>query len=505
MTYLKEVSRKECALEQQALSSSALSSPALSSSAPLAQLLSHLPENDLAVFGHAPVRSRPYPQWPIFDERDILAVTQVVQSGQWGGAPFPGPQTAKFAEAFAEMQVNADHPRREEIKAVPMANGSITLEVALRAAQIGWGDEVIVPAYTFQATATAPIAAGAIPVIVDIDPDTYCISPTAIEAAITQKTRAIIPVHLGAQVADMDAIMAIAQKHNLVVIEDCAHAHGAQWNRQGVGTFGDFGSFSLQSSKILTAGEGGVLLCKNQALADRATSIINCGRLPQSKGEPEAIAVEVSSGVSPIDQLLRQFLQFSGQEPTFSLGTNYRMSEFQAAMGCVALERFEEQVCERAITLDYLESQLSEVPGIRLLKQDSRHTKRSFYRYIFAINPDLFGATHKEVCLALHAEGIPCTPGYTALHRCTLFQPTQSRLAVPNAYPEHFDYSQLSLPQSEKACEKEAVWLDESVFRAGQQGIDDVITALKKVQRSARILSAAKATFLSMVSAQGCM
>lgn len=468
---------------------SALSASELSASELLNQMLTQLPENDLAVFGNAPVRSHPYPSWPVSDERDILAVTQVVQSGQWGGAPFPGPQTQKFAQAFAAMQAGGNSSTR----AVPMANGSITLEVALRAAQIGWGDEVIVPAYTFQSTAAAPIAAGAIPVIVDVDPKTYCISSAAIEAAITDKTQAIIPVHLGAQVADMDAIMAIAQKHNLVVIEDCAHAHGAQWRGQGVGTFGDFGSFSLQSGKILTAGEGGVLLCKNQELADRATSIINCGRLPQSE------ANEGSN--SPIDQLLQPFLQFGGQEPAFSLGTNYRMSEFQAAMGCVALERFDQQVSERAIALNYLESQLGDVPGVRMLKRDTRHTRRSFYRYIFAIDPDVFGATHQEVCLALHAEGIPCVPGYPALHRYALFQPTRSQLAVPSAYPERFDYSQLSLPEAEKACEREAVWLGESVFRAGEKGVDDAIAALKKVQRSAAILSTAKSAFLSMVSA----
>ena len=429
MTYLQETFRQETSGQKTASNQQARSSSVL-----LAQMLSHLPENDLAVFGHPPVRSHPYPTWPISDERDILAVTQVVQSGQWGGAPFPGPQTEKFAQAFTAMQVNVDHPDRDTIKAVPMANGSITLEVALRAAQIGWGDEVIVPAYTFQATAAAPIAAGAIPVIVDVDPSTYCISPAAIEAAITEKTRAVIPVHLGAQLADMDAIMAIAHKHSLVVVEDCAHAHGAQWNGQGVGTFGDFGSFSLQSSKILTAGEGGILLCKNQTLADRATSIINCGRLPHSEVGLEVGPAASEAKLSPIDQRLQQFLQFSGQEPAFSLGTNYRMSEFQAAMGDVALERFEQQVRERAISLDSLESKLREVPGIRLLKRDTRHTKRSFYRYIFAIEPDIFGARHQEVCLALHAEGIPCHPGYPALHRYALFQPTSSRLAVPSAY-----------------------------------------------------------------------
>ena len=192
---------------------------------------------ELALFGGTPVRQDPYPAWPVSDERDIAAVTAVIRSGQWGGFPYPGPQSRLFAQRFAEMQGGQF--------AVLMANGTITLEVALRAAGVGWGDEVIVPAYTFQATATAVIAAGAIPVMADVDPETYCLLPQAIEHKLTPRTRAIIPVHLGAQMADMDAIMALAERHNLIVVEDCAHAHGARWRERGAGTFGHFGSFSF--------------------------------------------------------------------------------------------------------------------------------------------------------------------------------------------------------------------------------------------------------------------
>jgi L-glutamine:2-deoxy-scyllo-inosose/3-amino-2,3-dideoxy-scyllo-inosose aminotransferase len=174
--------------------------------------------SELAILGGPRTRTEPYPEWPVWDQRDIDAVTEVIKSGRWGGYPYPGPKTAELAKKFAEMQGGG--------YAVPMANGTVTMEVALRAAGIGWGDEVIVPAYTFQATASAPMAAGAIPVIVDVDPDNYCIDPGQVEKAITPKTRAIIPVHLGSNMADMDAIMALAEKHNLIVIEDCAAAQG---------------------------------------------------------------------------------------------------------------------------------------------------------------------------------------------------------------------------------------------------------------------------------------
>jgi dTDP-4-amino-4,6-dideoxygalactose transaminase len=412
--------------------------------------------------GGTPVRVEPYPAWPVHDERDITAVTAVIESGRWGGYPYPGPQTAEFTRRFAEMQ-GGDY-------AVAMANGTVTMEVALRASNVGWGDEVIVPAYTFQATAAAPMAAGAIPVIVDVDPETYCIDPKAVEAAIASQTKAIIPVHLGAQMADMDAIMEIAERYDLVVIEDCAHAHGAKWRGRGAGTIGHFGSFSLQSSKILTTGEGGVLLCRTAELAARAASVIDCGRAHAE------IAPHAEGGKA------------------LTLGANYRMSELQAALGNVALERFPEQARQREEMVGYLEESLSEIPGIRLLKRDPRHTTRSFYRYIFAVQPEISGAEHDVVCDALAAEGIPCWVGYEAMHHYELFQPDLSRLPVPSAFPERFKFDEMDLPEAERACEHEAVWLDESVFRAGRQGVDDAVAAVAKVQANAAKLAGMAAT-----------
>jgi dTDP-4-amino-4,6-dideoxygalactose transaminase len=329
--------------------------------------------SDLAALGGTPVRSEPYPDWPVYDERDIQAVTDVIKSGRWGGYPYPGPQTAEFARRFAEMQGGG--------YAVPMANGTVTMEIALRAMNIGWGDEVLVPAYTFQATAAAVMSAGAIPVIVDVDDQTYCIDPKSAQAAITPQTKAIIPVHLGAEMADMDAIMELAEKHNLIVIEDCAHAHGAKWRGRGAGTIGHFGSFSLQSSKTLTTGEGGVLLCHTAELATRAASLIDCGR--------------------PHDQA----------EKLYTMGANYRMTELQAALGNVGLERFPEQAKQREAMAAYMDESLSEVPGVRILKRDARHTTRSFYQYVFAIDPEVFKVKNDVFCYALEKEGIPCEIG----------------------------------------------------------------------------------------------
>ena len=406
-----------------------------------------------ALLGGPNSRQDPYPAWPVHDERDVEAVTQVVRSGRWGGFPYPGPETARFAERFAALQ-GGGH-------AVPMANGTITMEVALRAANIGWGDEVIVPAYTFQATAAAPMAAGAVPVIVDVDPATYCMDPAKVEAAITTRTRAIIPVHLGAHMADMDAIMAIAERHDLIVIEDCAHAPGSMWKGRGAGTIGHFGSFSLQSSKTLTAGEGGVLLCRTPELAVRAASIIDCGRPKDPEG--------------------REFTQ----------GSNYRMTELQSALANVGLDRLPAQIAEREPMAAYMDDALGAVPGVRVLRRESRQTTRAFYRYVFAVDPDTFGLEHGAVCDALAAEGIPCWVGYEAMHHYTLFQPQTTRLPVPSAFPDYFRFDEMHLPEAERAAEREAVWLDESIFRAGRVGVDDAIAALQKIHAAAGDIRAA--------------
>jgi dTDP-4-amino-4,6-dideoxygalactose transaminase len=413
---------------------------------------------ELAILGGPKTRTEPYAQWPVWDQRDIDAVTEVVKSGRWGGYPYPGPRTAELAKKFAEMQGGGF--------AVPMANGTVTMEVALRASGIGWGDEVIVPAYTFQATAAAPMAAGAIPVIVDVDPNNYCMDPKAAAKAITPKTKAIIPVHLGSNMADMDAIMALAEKHNLTVIEDCAHAHGARWNGRGAGTIGHFGSFSLQSSKTLTSGEGGILLCRTEELARKVMAIIDCGRGHEGEGGSEG-------GASPL------------------MGGNYRMTEFQSALATVGVERFPEQAKEREQMAAYMDEALSEVSGVRVLPRDPRHTTRSFYRYIFAIDPKVFGVEHDVLCAALDAEGVDCWIGYEAMHHYSLFQPRNSKLAVPNAFPERFDFSKMSFPVAERACEHEAVWLDEAIFRSGRKGVDDAVAAIKKIQRNAKELAKA--------------
>ena len=202
----------------------------------------------------------------------------------------------------------------------------------------------------------------------------------------------------------------------------------------------------------MTAGEGGVLLCRSEEHAWRAASIIDCGRPHDPAGE------------------------------MYTQGGNYRMTELQAALLNVAIERFPAQFRLREQMADYLDEALSEIEGVRVLRRDPRHEKRSVYRYTFAIDPASFGATNSVLERALQAEGIPCWRGYDPMYRYELFRPTSSRLAVPSAFPQYFDYDRTHLPVTERISTAEGMWLDEEIFRAGKDGVDGVVVALKKVQ-----------------------
>ena len=403
---------------------------------------------ELAINGGTKIRTIGYPAWPASDDEYVAEVTQVVRSGEWGGYPEPGLKGGAFEVAFASYQ-GARH-------GVLMGNGTITMEVACKALDIGWGDEVIIPALTFSATAYAPMAAGALPVIVDVNADTWTIDPDLVEAAITDRTRAIVPVHLGHQMADMDRIMAIAQTHGLAVIEDCAHAHGQQWNGRGAGCIGDFGSFSHQSSKILTAGEGGSLLTNDDRLAMRAHSLIDCGR--------------------PKD----------AQEKEYTFGANYRLGELHAALLVVAMRRFPAQQEERAANGMLFEELAAGIPGVRIMPHDQRITRWSFYNYILAIDPESFaGATNQIVCMAMEAEGIPAEVQYPPMSRYDLFQPSLSRLPVAVEHAERLDPRKMSFPVAEAAGLRESVYFMENVFRDGRRGVEDAIEALAKIQKNA--------------------
>jgi dTDP-4-amino-4,6-dideoxygalactose transaminase len=391
----------------------------------------------LAIAGGTPVRTSVFPRWPQFDNREKEAVLAVLESRNWGGYPFPNQLAGLLGQRFAAHQ-DAKH-------ALCAANGTVTLEIALSAAGIGAGDEVIVPAYTFEATAAPVIKSGAIPVFVDILPDTYCINPMAAQDALTSRTRAIMPVHLAMNMADMDAISALAARHGLKVIEDCAHAHGAKWRNRGAGSIGDAGSFSMQSSKLITAGEGGIVTTGNDEMFELCQSYANCGR------------------ASPTDRFRHRMLGF-----------NYRMTEFQAALLLAQLERLPEQTRLRAVHGARLGEGLSRIPGISLLRKDERLTTQAIYQFIFKYDSRAFGGAPRDrFVAALEAEGIP-SDGlfYEPIYRSMLF-PVDPRRWVGTR-----------CPVSERAAYSESVWLPHQLLLGGPEDVDQIVEAVEKIHRN---------------------
>src|SRR5215467_12467501 len=323
----------------------------------------------LALLGGRKAKTKPFPEWPMYDEHERRALTEVLESRVWWRTP--GTKTLEFERAFA-----AFHGARH---GVTVTNGTAALEVVIAALNIGPGDEVIVPDFTFIATASAVLFAGALPVLVDVLPDTYCIDPDLVEAAITPRTRAIIAVHMGGHPADLDRLSKIAGERGVALVEDSSHAHASEWRGKRIGTFGTAATFSFQSSKLMTAGEGGVILSNDDAFERKARSIHDCGRMP---GE-----------------------WFYSH---FIYGSNYRLSEWQGAVLNAQLMRLDPQTKIRHQNSRLLDRLLGEIPGITPQKLDPRCTRNGQYAYIFHVNKKQFvGATTDRLIAAMSAEGIP--------------------------------------------------------------------------------------------------
>lgn len=403
------------------------------------------PSHHLAVSGGPTIRNgKRFPPWPQYDEAERTALSRVLESGKWGVA---GAETEAFEKAFAQYQ----HCRH----CVTMVNGSLTLRNALLAGNPETGSEVIVPPYTFLATATSVLEANCTPVFVDIDPDTYCLDPRQLEAAITPRTRAIIPVHLGGQPAAMDDIMRIARQHHLRVIEDCAHAHGAEYNGRRVGSLGDIGSFSFQSSKNLCCGEGGAVVTNDDELAEKCWSIHNCGRV-------------------------RDGAWYQHE----NLGSNYRLSQFQAAILNEQLKKLDAKLEIRQRNAAYLNEKLAQIPGIRPLPRKRETTRHGYHFYVFRYDAKVFADVPRNHFLqALAAEGIPASAGYTTLiYKYPFMQKKQfwTFTGWRQARPD-LDYARTACPVAETAAEVEACWLSQVVLLGAREDMDDIVNAVAKL------------------------
>ena len=328
-------------------------------------------KNTLALHGGQPVAREGGPSWPETGQLEASAVGRVALSGKWG---LEGDEQFLFAEEFSRLQ-NVGHT-------VPVANGTVALQLALEALDIGRGDEVIVPSLTWQATAAAVLDVNALPIFADILPETYCINPKAVEAKITRRTKAVIVVHLYGSMADLDAFNRIASKHNLALIEDCAHAHGGRWAGWGAGAVGIIGTFSYQSSKTLTSGEGGAVVTADPVLADRLISAANAGRRPERPLAPEQW--------SPIQ---------SG---------NYRLSALQAGLLRAQMQRFRAQHAARTAMRPCLDRVASQFAGIYPMSFQPRVTVPISYKYVFRVDAGVFDGVSVPVLRKALAAELRC-------------------------------------------------------------------------------------------------
>ena len=361
----------------------------------------------------------------------------------------------RFEDGFAAL-----HDARY---AVAVTNGTAALECAYRAVGVEPGDEVICPAATFVATASAAVAVGGVPVFADIDPETYTVSPQAIEAAITSRTRCIAIVDYGGMPCDYDAIRALAARHRLPVVADCAHAHGSQWRGSGVGALTECGTFSFQMGKTLITGEGGMILTNDPDLADRLWSYHNVGRV-----------------------------RGGGFYEHHVLGSNLRMTEWQGAIGVAQLQRFPEQAATRDRNARRLGRLLEEMDaGVRPLRLRPEVTRWCFYMWHFRFQAERWdGVTRDDYLQALRAEGVPglWTGHLEPLYRHEVFRRGNfGRKGFPVAPPYHegpaVDYRTVRCPEAERIAAEEGVAIQHKYFLLPEPDIDRLAEAMAKLWR----------------------
>ena len=400
----------------------------------------------LALLGGEPVRKKPFSPWPQYSRADVDRIVKVVESRHWGGFPVPSKYNGEFAQRFAEL-----HGAKYGLCLV---NGTVALFAAVQALGLKFGDEIIVPAYTWDGTAIAVLQAGCVPVFADVDPDTYCLDPNAVRAAITPRTRAIMPVHIAMRFADMDALVAIAREHKLLIIEDCAHAHGGKFQGRGAGAAGDAGCFSFQESKLMTAGEGGIVLTNRLDCYEALQSIINCGR------------------PSLTDKYERKVL-----------GANYRMTELQASLLIGQLEMWPELCEKRTKHAALLSKALGGLAHVRALPPQSGLERETIYNYVFQYRPSGAAPSRDLFVAALDAEGVPSDGRfYEPVYHSDLFYVTPEncpQLVVNRDQP--MDYSKCKCPISERAAYEESVWLPQFLLIGDEADVQDIARAVEKV------------------------
>lgn len=394
---------------------------------------------ELAYYSGKPTKSKPFPKWPHSDQIELSQINDVLTSGKWWR--MVGDKAEKFEQNFAKTH--------QAKYCLGVTNGTHAIEVALAAMDIGKGDEVIIPAFTFISTATAVIYCNAMPVLVDVDKDTFCMIPEEFEKVITTRTKAVIPVHMAGHACDMDKICEIAKKHNIRVIEDAAHGHGGEYKNKRIGSFGDMAAFSFQNGKLMTSGEGGALITNNKELYEKAYLIHGVGR-PQNDITYEHTV----------------------------LGSNYRMNEFQAAILIGQLSRLEKMNKIRDENARKLDQYLEEVKGITPQKVLDYASTMTHYMYMFYIDPVYFnGISRNQFVEYLKAEGIPAFRSFPVLSNTTFFKENAFAGRIPNYDKEN----EASLVNAQLIADN-VVWLPHYTLLGDDQDVKEIVEAIKKIQ-----------------------
>jgi L-glutamine:2-deoxy-scyllo-inosose/3-amino-2,3-dideoxy-scyllo-inosose aminotransferase len=383
------------------------------------------------------------PKWPVAGDREAAWLAEIALNGPWA---WMGPHERAFCDEFARF-IGTTH-------CACLCNGTVTLQCALQAVGVVPGDEVIVPALTWVATAQAALDVGANVVLVDIDPETLCISPDAIRAAITPKTKAIIPVHLYSCMCDMDAVMEIARGHDLRVVEDVAHQHGSRWRDTNAGSIGDAGSFSFQQSKVLTSGEGGAVTTSDPAVYDIVFCLKQVGWMPDLKTRGNRY------------------------------GHNYRITEMQAALLRGGLLRLDDENRRREEAMELVREQLAAMGGpLRMPAGDPRVTRQVCYSLTMHYDAEAFDGLPRDVYMrALRAEGLPVNLTYEPVYRAALLNLYDDTSPVPFRDPGAMqDYRSLRLPNTERAVTETAMTLLHHNLLGGPHYIEQLLKAIRKV------------------------
>jgi len=409
----------------------------------------------LAILGGLPLRTRPFSTWPVFDTREREQLDDVLTSSNWGGFPSPNRKATEFAAAFAAYQGARF--------AIPTTSGTSALEVALKALGVGAGDEVIVPAMTFAATAYAAVACMARPIFADVNAANACIDPDCVKRLITRRTKAIIPVHYGASLADLDALAEISRAHSIPLVEDCAHVPGARFRERGVGTHGALGCFSFQSTKPMTAGEGGMITTDDPDLEQRCQSLINCGR--RRPGDT-----------------------FEGP----LMGANYRMTEWQCGILLAQLARLPEQIERKSRAAARLREGLGAIRGISPIARDPRVTREVIYAFVFLVDESALGVSRNRFVRAMRAEGIPCGVGNDPVYRSALF-PRESPAYLKACELAGASAARITIdcPVAERLFEHAMAAVPHECLLGDDRDVDDIIAAAAKVASRAAELAAA--------------